>query len=146
MLLKPYETVVDMSERHLDGIAASCRSENRSALGSSREGTASRVIQRRAYGSCDEEYPRLKAPDAGSAADRCAPRCRPRAPLWLDVGVSGTESGALARCVLANNPCAMVRDRDYAVFSSAVSRCALSVDPSRRGDAANSRATGRQPR
>ena len=50
-----------MIERHWDGIAAHCRTENKVALGFV-EGLNNkiRVIQRRAYGLRDEEYLRLK--------------------------------------------------------------------------------------
>jgi transposase len=50
-----------MIERHWDGIAAYCRSENKVLLGFV-EGLNNKicVIQRRAYGLCDEEYLRLK--------------------------------------------------------------------------------------
>jgi len=59
--LKPYEKFVRMIERHWDGIAAHCRTENKVALGFV-EGLNNkiRVIQRRAYGFRDEEYLRLK--------------------------------------------------------------------------------------
>jgi len=59
--LKPYEKFAEMIERHWDGIAAYCRSENKVALGFV-EGLNNkvRVIQRRAYGLRDEEYLRLK--------------------------------------------------------------------------------------
>jgi transposase len=50
-----------MIERHWEGIAASCRPENKVALGFV-EGLNNkiRVLQRRAYGLRDEEYLRLK--------------------------------------------------------------------------------------
>ena len=59
--LKPYEKFAEMIERHWDGIAAHCRTENKVALGFV-EGLNNkvRVIQRRAYGLRDEEYLRLK--------------------------------------------------------------------------------------
>ena len=59
--LKPYEKFARMIERHWDGIAAHCRTENKVALGFV-EGLNNkiRVIQRRAYGLRDEEYLRLK--------------------------------------------------------------------------------------
>ncbi len=59
--LKPYEKFAGMIERHWDGIAAHCRTENKVALGFV-EGLNNkiRVIQRRAYGIRDEEYLRLK--------------------------------------------------------------------------------------
>jgi len=59
--LKPYEKFAQMIERHWDGIAAYCQSENKVALGFV-EGLNNkiRVIQRRAYGLRDEEYLRLK--------------------------------------------------------------------------------------
>lgn len=59
--LKPFEAFADMIERHWDGIAAYCRSENKVSLGYV-EGLNNkiRVIQRRAYGLRDEEYLRLK--------------------------------------------------------------------------------------
>jgi transposase len=59
--LKPFERFAEMIERHWDGIAAYCESENKVALGFV-EGLNNkiRVIQRRAYGLRDEEYLRLK--------------------------------------------------------------------------------------
>ena len=59
--LKPYETFAELIERHWDGIAAHCRSENKVSLGFV-EGLNNkiRVIQRRAYGFRDEEYLRWK--------------------------------------------------------------------------------------
>ena len=52
--LKPYEKFARMIERHWDGIAAHCRTENKVALGFV-EGLNNkiRVIQRRAYGLMD---------------------------------------------------------------------------------------------
>jgi len=59
--LKPYQKFAQMIERHWDGIAAYCRTENKVSLGFV-EGLNNkiRVIQRRAYGLRDEEYLRLK--------------------------------------------------------------------------------------
>lgn len=59
--LKPFEKFAEMIERHWDGIAAFCKSENKVSLGFV-EGLNNkiRVIQRRAYGLRDEEYLRLK--------------------------------------------------------------------------------------
>ena len=59
--LKPYEKFAEMIDRHWDGIAACCKPENKVSLGFV-EGFNNkiRVIQRRAYGLCDEEYLRLK--------------------------------------------------------------------------------------
>jgi transposase len=59
--LKPYEEFAKMIERHWDGIAAYCKTENKVSLGFV-EGLNNkiRVIQRRAYGLRDEEYLRLK--------------------------------------------------------------------------------------
>jgi transposase len=59
--LKPYEKVAEMIARHWEGIAVYCHPENKVALGFV-EGLNNkiRVIQRRAYGLCDEEYLRLK--------------------------------------------------------------------------------------
>jgi len=59
--LKPYETFAKMIDRHWDGIAAHCHTENKVPLGFV-EGlnTKIRVIQRRAYGLRDEEYLRFK--------------------------------------------------------------------------------------
>jgi transposase len=59
--LKPYERFADMIDRHWDGIAAYCKSENKVSLGFV-EGLNNkiRVSQRRAYGLKDEEYLRLK--------------------------------------------------------------------------------------
>ena len=59
--LKPYEKFARMIERHWDGIAAHCLTENKVKLGFV-EGLNNkiRVIQRRAYGIRDEEYLRLK--------------------------------------------------------------------------------------
>jgi transposase len=50
-----------MIDRHWDGIGAYCRAENKVSLGFV-EGLNGkiRVLQRRAYGSRDEEYLRLK--------------------------------------------------------------------------------------
>ena len=59
--LAPYEKFAEMIERHWDGIAAYCKSENKVSLGLV-EGLNNkiRVIQRRAYGLRDEEYLRFK--------------------------------------------------------------------------------------
>lgn len=59
--LKPYEKFAEMIERHWDGIAATCKPENKVSLGFV-EGLNNkiRVFQRRAYGLRDEEYLRLK--------------------------------------------------------------------------------------
>ena len=59
--LKPYEDFAVMIDRHWDGIAAYCQTENKVALGFV-EGLNNkiRVLQRRAYGLRDEEYLRLK--------------------------------------------------------------------------------------
>ena len=59
--LKPYETFAEMIDRHWNGIAAYCKSENKVSLGFV-EGLNNkiRVIQRRAYGLRDEEYLKLK--------------------------------------------------------------------------------------
>jgi transposase len=59
--LKPYEKFTEMIERHWDGIATFCKSENKVSLGFV-EGLNNkiRVIQRRSYGLKDEEYLRLK--------------------------------------------------------------------------------------
>ncbi len=59
--LRPYEKFADLIERHWDGIAAFCKSENKVFLGFV-EGLNNkiRVIQRRSYGLKDEEYLRLK--------------------------------------------------------------------------------------
>ena len=59
--LRPYEKFAKMIERHWDGIAAFCKSENKVSLGFV-EGLNNkiRVIQRRSYGLKDEEYLRLK--------------------------------------------------------------------------------------
>jgi transposase len=59
--LKPYEKFAVMIDRHWDGIAAYCKTENKVSLGFV-EGLNNkiRVIQRRAYGLRDEEYLRLK--------------------------------------------------------------------------------------
>ena len=59
--LKPYEKFARMIDKHWDGIAAYCESENKVALGFV-EGLNNkvRVIQRCAYGLRDEEYLRLK--------------------------------------------------------------------------------------
>ena len=59
--LKPYEAFAAMIERHWDGLAAYCQTENKVSLGFV-EGLNNkiRVIQRRAYGLRDEEYLRLK--------------------------------------------------------------------------------------
>ena len=59
--LRPYEKFAVMIERHWDGIAAFCKSENKVSLGFV-EGLNNkiRVIQRRSYGLRDEEYLRLK--------------------------------------------------------------------------------------
>jgi transposase len=59
--LKPYEKFARMIDKHWDGIAAYCESDNKVALGFV-EGLNNkvRVIQRRAYGLRDEEYLRLK--------------------------------------------------------------------------------------
>ena len=59
--LKPFEKFAKMIDRHWDGIASYCESENKVALGFV-EGLNNkvRVIQRRAYGLRDEEYLKLK--------------------------------------------------------------------------------------
>lgn len=59
--LKSYQKFAAMIDRHWDGIAAHCRSENKVSLGFV-EGLNGkiRVLQRRAYGLRDEEYLRLK--------------------------------------------------------------------------------------
>lgn len=59
--LQPYRDFAELIERHWDGIAAFCKSENKVSLGFV-EGLNNkiRVIQRRAYGLRDEEYLRLK--------------------------------------------------------------------------------------
>ena len=59
--LKPFEKFAKMIDRHWDGIAAHCKSENKVSLGFV-EGLNNkiRVIQRRAYGLKDESYLRLK--------------------------------------------------------------------------------------
>jgi len=59
--LWPYEKFAEMIERHWEGIAAFCKSENKVSLGFV-EGLNNkiRVIQRRSYGLRDEEYLRLK--------------------------------------------------------------------------------------
>jgi transposase len=59
--LKPYEEFAELIERHWNGIALYCCSENRFALGFV-EGLNNkiRVLQRRAYGLRDEDYLRLK--------------------------------------------------------------------------------------
>jgi transposase len=59
--LEPYERFAEMIDRHWDGIAAYCRSENKVSLGFV-EGVNNkiRVFQRRAYGLKDQEYLRLK--------------------------------------------------------------------------------------
>lgn len=59
--LKPFEKCAEMIDRHWDGIAAYCQTENKVSLGFV-EGLNNkiRVIQRRAYGLRDEEYLRLK--------------------------------------------------------------------------------------
>lgn len=59
--LKPFEKFAAMAERHWDGIAAYCRSENKVALGFVESlNNRIRVLQRRAYGYRDEDYFRLK--------------------------------------------------------------------------------------
>ena len=59
--LNPYEDFARMIDRHWDGIAAYCHSENKVGLGFV-EGLNNkiRVLQRRAYGLRDEESLRLK--------------------------------------------------------------------------------------
>lgn len=59
--LKPFEKFAKMIERHWDGIAAYCDTNNKVPLGFV-EGLNNkiRVIQRRAYGLRDEKYLRLK--------------------------------------------------------------------------------------
>lgn len=59
--LKPFEKFARMIDKHWDGIASYCESENKVALGFV-EGLNNkvRVIQRRAYGLRDEEYLKLK--------------------------------------------------------------------------------------
>ena len=59
--LESYEKFAAMIDRHWDGIAAYCRTENKVSLGFV-EGLNNgiRVLQCRAYGLRDEEYLRLK--------------------------------------------------------------------------------------
>lgn len=59
--LAPYQKIVQMIERHCDGIAAYCRPQNKVSLGLV-EGLNNkiRVIQRSAYGYRDEDYLKLK--------------------------------------------------------------------------------------
>ena len=59
--LKPYVKFAAMIERHWEGIASYCHPENKCSLGMV-EGLNNkiRVLQRRAYGYCDEEYLKLK--------------------------------------------------------------------------------------
>lgn len=59
--LRPFEQFAALVQRHWDGIAAYCKSENKVPLGFV-EGLNNkiRVIQRRAYGLKDPEYFRLK--------------------------------------------------------------------------------------
>jgi len=59
--LAPFEKFAGMIQRHWDGIASYCHSENKFSLGMV-EGlnTKIRVLQRRAYGYRDEEYLKLK--------------------------------------------------------------------------------------
>jgi transposase len=59
--LKPYEEFARMIERHWEGIAAYCQSENKVSLGFV-EGLNNKiaVIKRKAYGFRDQEYLRLK--------------------------------------------------------------------------------------
>ena len=59
--LKPYEKFAEMIDRHWNGIAAYCKSENKVSPGFV-EGLNNtiRVIQRRAYGLRDEEYLNFK--------------------------------------------------------------------------------------
>jgi len=59
--LRPYERFAKLIDRHWDGIAAFCESENKVSLGFV-EGLNNkiRVIQRRSFGLRDEEYLRLK--------------------------------------------------------------------------------------
>jgi transposase len=59
--LKPFEKFSDLIERHWDGIAAYCKSENKVSLGFV-EGLNNKIrtIQKRAYGLRDPEYLQLK--------------------------------------------------------------------------------------
>lgn len=59
--LAPYVKFAAMIERHWAGIASYCHPENKCSLGMV-EGLNNkiRVLQRRAYGYCDEEYLKLK--------------------------------------------------------------------------------------
>lgn len=59
--LEPFEKFANMIEKHWEGIASYCHSENKVKLGFV-EGLNNkvRVIQRRAYGYRDEEYLKLK--------------------------------------------------------------------------------------
>jgi transposase len=59
--LKPNVKFAAMIERHWEGIASYCHPENKCSLGMV-EGLNNkiRVLQRRAYGYCDEEYLKLK--------------------------------------------------------------------------------------
>ena len=59
--LKAYEKFARMIDKHWDGIAAYCQPQNKVPLGFV-EGFNNkiRVLQRRAYGYCDEEYLKLK--------------------------------------------------------------------------------------
>jgi hypothetical protein len=70
-MVSPPERFADMIDRHLDGIAAYCKPENKVSLGFV-EGLNNkiRVFQRRGYGLRDEEYLRLKAERAAWARHR----------------------------------------------------------------------------
>jgi len=59
--LQPFQKFAQMIDDHWDGIEAYCHQENKVALGFV-EGLNNKIrtIQRRAYGSRDEEYLRLK--------------------------------------------------------------------------------------
>ena len=59
--LKPYEKFAAMVGRHRDRIASYCKPENKVPLGFvGGLNNKIRVVQRRAYGLREEEYPRLK--------------------------------------------------------------------------------------
>ena len=59
--LEPYRKFAELIESHWDGIASYCHPENKVSLGLV-EGVNNkiRVLQRRAYGYCDEDYLKLK--------------------------------------------------------------------------------------
>ncbi len=107
--LGPYEKFAGMIERHWEGIAAYCRPENTVALGFV-EGLNNkiRVLQRRAYGLCDEEQ--LLGPVPDRRGPTAAPRRRQSASCRRDCR-PGSRAAPASPCHSADRPRAAPRAR-----------------------------------